>query len=118
MAGPRRLNVQALVLAVTLAAANALAAAPPKSITVGTLTLKLCDQDFNGYCGSIKQLLDPTGSVKGNINIAFVYYPRFDQTRLPSVRSCLRKGVPAIQRGARRAPISTSMARCASAATS
>src|SRR5258705_943011 len=80
MAGPRRLNVQALVLAVTLAAANALAAAPPKTITVGTLTLKLCDQDFNGYCGSIKRLLDPTGGVKGNINIAFAYYPRFDQT--------------------------------------
>ena len=81
MEGPRRLNVQALVLAVTIATASALAAASPKSITVGTLTLRLCDQDFNGYCGSIQRLLDPTRSVKGNINIAFVYYPRFDQSR-------------------------------------
>jgi hypothetical protein len=64
-----------------LAATGALAAAPGKTITVGALTLKLCDQTFNGYCGSIQRLLDPTGGVKGNINIAFVYYPRFDATR-------------------------------------
>ena len=90
MASARRLNVwgvpgsvhvPALVLALMLAATGALAAAPGKTITVGALTLKLCDQTFNGYCGSIQRLLDPTGGVKGNINIAFVYYPRFDATR-------------------------------------
>ena len=29
---------------------------------------------------SIRRALDPTGAVKGNINIGFVHYPRFDQT--------------------------------------
>jgi len=69
-------------LALLLAAASAMgASAASKTITVGTLTLKSCDADFDGYCGSIKRALDPTGGVKGNINVAFVYYPRFDQTR-------------------------------------
>jgi pimeloyl-ACP methyl ester carboxylesterase len=82
----RLLNVQAFLglacaLALILAATSALAAPPAKTITVGTLTLKLCDKDFNGYCGSVERALDPTGGVKGNINIAFVYYPRFDQAR-------------------------------------
>jgi hypothetical protein len=70
------------LLALLLAATNALATSSASStITVGSLTLEFCDEDFNGYCGSIKRVLDPTGGVKGNINVAFVYYARFDQTR-------------------------------------
>jgi pimeloyl-ACP methyl ester carboxylesterase len=68
----------ALLLATTSVTATF---STPGTITVGTLTLTFCDKDFNGYCGSIKRVLDPTGGVKGNINVAFVYYPRFDQTR-------------------------------------
>ena len=69
----------ACTLALALAPTSALAtSSAPQTITVGTLTLKFCDQEFNGYCGSIKRAFDPTGGVKGNINIGFVYYPRFD----------------------------------------
>ena len=64
------------------------AAAAPAPIIVGTVTLKFCDADFNGYCGSIKRVFDPSGGVKGNINVAFVYYPRFDQSR-PSLGTLL-----------------------------
>jgi pimeloyl-ACP methyl ester carboxylesterase len=72
----------ACALALLLGATGAPAtSAAPKTITVGTLTLKLCDETFNGYCGSIKRVFDPTGGVKGDIDVAFVYYPRFDQTR-------------------------------------
>src|SRR5262249_4173431 len=59
---------------------TAFGAAPARTITVGDLTLRLCDKDFTGYCGSIKRALDPTGDVKGKIRVAFVYYPRFDQS--------------------------------------
>ena len=77
--------VLAMLLGATLAAA---APSTPKSITVGSLTLKLCDKDFVGYCGSIKRKLDPTGVVAGNINVAFIYYPRFDQSQ-PSLGTLL-----------------------------
>jgi pimeloyl-ACP methyl ester carboxylesterase len=62
-----------------LAVNSAQAAPPPKKITVGTLTLTYCNSDYDGYCGSIKRKLDPTGSVNGNITIGFEWYPRFDQ---------------------------------------
>ena len=66
-------------LALALVPTSALATSSvPQAINVGTLTLKFCDAEFNGYCGSIKRALDPTGGVKGNINIGFIYYPRFD----------------------------------------
>jgi pimeloyl-ACP methyl ester carboxylesterase len=52
---------------------------PPNKITVGTLTLKYCNSDYDGYCGSIERALDPTGQVRGSIAIGFEYYPRFDQ---------------------------------------
>jgi len=68
----------ALLLAVSTAPA---ASAPPKKIDVGTLTLKYCNTDYGGYCGSIKRALDPTGGVRGNITIGFEFYPRFDQSR-------------------------------------
>jgi pimeloyl-ACP methyl ester carboxylesterase len=64
-----------------LALSGASAAPPPNQITVGTLTLKLCNEDFGGYCGSIKRALDPTGGVKGQIAIGFEYYPRHDTSR-------------------------------------
>jgi hypothetical protein len=57
------------------------AVTPPKKITVGSLTLKHCNPDYGGYCGSVRRALDPTGSVKGAINVGFEYYPRFDQSR-------------------------------------
>src|SRR5262245_37340530 len=53
--------------------------APPRKITVGTVTLKYCNSDYGGYCGSVQRAFDPTGGVKGSIAIGFEYYPRFDQ---------------------------------------
>ena len=70
-----------LFAALLLAAGTAFAAPPPKSIMVGTLKLKFCNEDYGGYCGSIKRPLDPTGGIKGTINVGFEYYPRHDQTR-------------------------------------
>ncbi len=70
--------VVATALADTLAD-TAAAAAPPKKITVGSLTLKYCNSDYDGYCGQLKRPLDPTGGIKGTITIGFEYYPRFDQ---------------------------------------
>ncbi|HKU16638.1 MAG TPA: alpha/beta hydrolase [Steroidobacteraceae bacterium] len=60
--------------------AVARAAAPPNKITVGSLTLKYCNADYDGYCGRLKRPLDPTGAIKGTITIGFEYYPRFDQS--------------------------------------
>ncbi|HEY7641849.1 MAG TPA: alpha/beta hydrolase [Steroidobacteraceae bacterium] len=59
---------------------HAAAEAVPKKITVGTLTLKHCNSDYDGYCGQLKRALDPTGGIKGTITIGFEYYPRFDQS--------------------------------------
>jgi pimeloyl-ACP methyl ester carboxylesterase len=67
----------ALVCCATAAAASA--SPPPRTITVGTLTLEFCNREFNGYCGSIRRRLDPTGAVEGSIRIGFEYYPRFRQ---------------------------------------
>ena len=70
----------ACTLALALAPTSALATSSvPQAITVGTLALKVCDAEFDGYCGSIKRAFDSTGGVKGNINIGFIYYPRFDR---------------------------------------
>lgn len=71
-----------LLFAVVSARADnpAAAAAPPKKITVGSLTLKYCNSDYDGYCGQLKRPLDPTGGIKGTINIGFEFYPRFDQS--------------------------------------
>src|SRR6185503_19031786 len=67
------------ILAMWAISVVASASAPPAKITVGTLTLKFCNSDYNGYCGSLRRPLDPTGQVKGSINVGFEYYPRFDQ---------------------------------------
>lgn len=71
------------LLALLFVASSALATSPPppKKITVGTVTLKYCNSDYDGYCGSIKRKLDPTGVVNGNITVGFEYYPRRDQSR-------------------------------------
>jgi pimeloyl-ACP methyl ester carboxylesterase len=76
------------VLALLLPVWVGASAPPPKKITVGTLTLKFCNEDYGGYCGSITRPLDPTGGVKGTISIGFEYYPRFDATR-PSLGTIL-----------------------------
>jgi pimeloyl-ACP methyl ester carboxylesterase len=67
------------LLALALVAGFVQAAPPPKTITVGGVELKYCNSDYDGYCGSIRRKLDPSGSVKGNITIGFEWYPRFDQ---------------------------------------
>jgi hypothetical protein len=59
---------------------QAAAAAPPNKITVGELSLKFCNSDYNGYCGKLRRPLDPKGGIKGTITIGFEYYPRFDQS--------------------------------------
>ncbi len=69
------------MIALLFAATAAGAATPPKSITVGTLQLKYCNTDYDGYCGSIRRKLDPSGAVNGNITIGFEYYPRRDTSR-------------------------------------
>ena len=65
-----------LCCAVFPVAANAVA--PPTTITVGELTLTLCRPQLLGYCGSIKQPIDPSGAVAGKLTIGFEYYPRSD----------------------------------------
>jgi len=63
------------------------AAAAPEFITVGKLTLKLCNTEYIGYCGSIERPLDPSGGVSGSLTIGFEYYPRTDpsQQRLGTI---------------------------------
>jgi pimeloyl-ACP methyl ester carboxylesterase len=78
--------VCALALGILTESAVAATAAP--TIAVGSLTLKLCDKGFTGYCGNIKRPFDPTGAISGNIKVAFVYYPRFDQSQ-PSMGTLL-----------------------------
>lgn len=78
---PSAIHGSAWLLAMLLAVSAAHAAPPPKKITVGTVTLKYCNTDYLGYCGSIKRTLDPTGAVNGSITIGFEYYPRRDQSR-------------------------------------
>jgi pimeloyl-ACP methyl ester carboxylesterase len=60
-----------------LSAAGTIGAAP-KTITVGDLTLTLCNTDYTGYCGSIVRPIDPSGVVPGKIKVGFEYYPRSD----------------------------------------
>ncbi len=58
-------------------------AAPPATITVGHLTLTLCNTDYTGYCGAISRPLDPSGVVAGSLTVGFEFYPHSDTTRPP-----------------------------------
>ena len=66
--------------AITCLAGSALAA-PPNTITVGQLTLTLCNTDYTGYCGAIVRPLDPSAVVPGSLSIGFEFYPRTDMSR-------------------------------------
>jgi pimeloyl-ACP methyl ester carboxylesterase len=76
----RLAGLSVLFFLIAVDAHAAAAAPPPKKITVGSLTLKYCNSDYDGYCGQLKRPLDPTGGIKGTITIGFEYYPRFDQS--------------------------------------
>jgi pimeloyl-ACP methyl ester carboxylesterase len=52
--------------------------AAPNTITVGDLTLTLCNTAYIGYCGSIARRIDPSGVTPGKVTIGFEYYPRRD----------------------------------------
>src|SRR5450755_1117980 len=71
----------------TLLSVAGIAGAAPKTMTVGQLTLTLCNTDYTGYCGSITRLIDPTGVTPGTITVGFEYYPRTDlsQARLGTI---------------------------------
>jgi pimeloyl-ACP methyl ester carboxylesterase len=73
-----RLAARALSAALLWIAGGA-AAGAPSTITVGTLTLSLCNTQYTGYCGAIERPLDPSGAVAGKITVGFEYYPRRDQ---------------------------------------
>ncbi len=60
--------------------AGAAAASAASTITVGSLTLSLCNTQYNGYCGSIERPIDPTGAVPGRITVGFEYYPHRDHS--------------------------------------
>jgi pimeloyl-ACP methyl ester carboxylesterase len=63
-----------------LGMAGAAAAAVPSTITVGALTLSLCNTRYTGYCGAIERPLDPSGTVAGKVTVGFEYYPRHDRS--------------------------------------
>jgi pimeloyl-ACP methyl ester carboxylesterase len=58
--------------------AAGMAGAAPNTITIGELTLTLCNTDYIGYCGSIARPIDPSGVTPGTISVGFEYYPRSD----------------------------------------
>jgi pimeloyl-ACP methyl ester carboxylesterase len=66
----------AVFFAALLFAGNA--GAQPQTITVGRLTLTLCNTDYTGYCGSITRPIDPSGVTRGTLSVGFEYYPRSD----------------------------------------
>jgi len=71
------LRLAALLCCAIFPAAGSFGAAP-KTITVGELTLTLCRPHYTGYCGSIKQAIDPSGVLPGKLTVGFEYYPRSD----------------------------------------
>src|SRR5450432_1282815 len=74
------LPLAALLCCAIFPAAGSFGAAP-KTITVGELTLTLCRPHYTGYCGSIKQAIDPSGVIPGKLTVGFEYYPRSDLSR-------------------------------------
>jgi len=83
-----RSPVGGVALVACLLFAGISGATTPASITVGHLTLTLCNTDYNGYCGAIARPLDPSGVVPGTITVGFEYYPRTDSTK-PSLGTIL-----------------------------
>ncbi|MGH8263363.1 MAG: hypothetical protein ACRET4_07780, partial [Steroidobacteraceae bacterium] len=71
----------AILFAILSLTTASIAAPAPKKITVGSVTLKFCNGDYAGYCGTIQRKLDPTGGFPGNITVGFEWYPRFDQSK-------------------------------------
>lgn len=53
-------------------------AAPTPTLSVGRLILTHCNEDYDGYCGTIERPLDPVTHHPGRIEIGFEYYPRRD----------------------------------------
>ena len=80
-------SVLAAIFCAAVSVAGNAGAAPPKTLTVGQLTLTLCNTDYTGYCGSITRLIDPTGVIPGTVTVGFEYYPRSDlsQPRLGTI---------------------------------
>jgi pimeloyl-ACP methyl ester carboxylesterase len=80
-------SVLAVIFCAAVSVAGNAGAAPPTTLTVGQLTLTLCNTDYTGYCGSITRLIDPTGVIPGTITVGFEYYPRSDlsQPRLGTI---------------------------------
>ncbi len=64
------------------------AGAAPATITVGRLTLSLCNTDYTGYCGAIQRPLDPSGAVPGTLTVGFEYYPHSKRSQ-PSLGTIL-----------------------------
>ena len=56
-------RIAAIFCCVALSAAGSVGATP-NTITVGELTLTLCQPDYTGYCGSIVRPIDPNGVVQ------------------------------------------------------
>ena len=63
-------------------------ASKAQPITVGSVTLAPCVAHFDGYCGSIRRPLDPSGAIPGTIKIAFELYPHTSQT-LPQLETII-----------------------------
>jgi pimeloyl-ACP methyl ester carboxylesterase len=79
--GMRRRVSSVLAALCCAALAGNVSAAPPKTITVGDLTLDLCNTEYIGYCGSITRRVDPTGALPQTLTVGFEYYPRSDQSK-------------------------------------
>ena len=48
--------------------------AAAQTITVGSVTLTHCIDEYDGYCGTLTRPLDPSGHVPGSIDIGFELY--------------------------------------------
>lgn len=56
-------------------------AKPPPTITVGGMTLDYCNKEYVGYCGSIAQPLDRSGTYPGTVNVGFEFYQHTDMSQ-------------------------------------
>jgi pimeloyl-ACP methyl ester carboxylesterase len=51
------------------------------TITVGSLTLTHCNDEYDGYCGTITVPLDRQGNLPGDLTVGFEFYPHTDNTQ-------------------------------------